>query len=110
MPCLRPLCSAQSRSPQFAAATRFVTFEHVTQVCAHVCAGALEDDALLEAVVLLGALAGWSEGDRDLADSGLVRSQVAACGYRSLKSFEKLLAKLSWDALLQQHCLPDSVC
>jgi hypothetical protein len=37
-------------------------------------AGALEDDAVLEAVVLLGALAGWQEGDRELADSGLVRT------------------------------------
>lgn len=34
--------------------------------------GALEDDALLEAVVLLGSLAGWQEGDRELAGSGLV--------------------------------------
>lgn len=42
-------------------------------------AGALEDDALLEAVVLLGALAGWEEGDRQLAGSGLV-SRWAACG------------------------------
>jgi hypothetical protein len=29
---------------------------------------------VLEAVVLLGALAGWQEGDRELADSGLVRT------------------------------------
>lgn len=34
--------------------------------------GAVEDDALLEGVVLLGALAGWDEGDMQLADSGLV--------------------------------------
>lgn len=34
--------------------------------------GSLEDDALLEAVVLLGSLAGWQEGDRELAGSGLV--------------------------------------
>lgn len=39
-------------------------------------AGALKDDALLEAVVLLGALAGWAEGDKELADSGLVRTSV----------------------------------
>jgi hypothetical protein len=32
----------------------------------------LEDDALLEAVVLPGSLAGWQEGDRELAGSGLV--------------------------------------
>lgn len=36
------------------------------------CPGAVEDDALLEGVVLLGALAGWDERDRQLAESGLV--------------------------------------
>lgn len=34
--------------------------------------GALEDDALLEAVVLLGALLGVQEWDAELAASGLV--------------------------------------
>ena len=37
-----------------------------------VVVGGLEDDALLEAVVLLGSLAGWAEGDHELAESGLV--------------------------------------
>lgn len=41
---------------------------------AHAPAGSLEDDAVLEAVVLLGALAGWQQGDRELADSDLVSS------------------------------------
>jgi hypothetical protein len=35
-------------------------------------AGALEEDALLEAVVLLGALAGQPEFDEPLAACGLV--------------------------------------
>ncbi len=38
-------------------------------------AGALEDDALLEAVLLLGALAGQPEFDQELAASGLVSSR-----------------------------------
>jgi hypothetical protein len=50
---------------------------------ARVPAGALEDDAVLEAVVLLGALAGWQEGDRELADSGLV-SAVCILLYRTV--------------------------
>lgn len=40
-------------------------------------AGALEEDALLEAVVLLGALAGQPEFDEPLASCGLV--SAAAC-------------------------------
>lgn len=36
----------------------------------------MKDDALLEAVVLLGALAGWPDGDKELADSGLVRNRA----------------------------------
>lgn len=45
---------------------------YVHVVCVPHNTGVLEDDALLESVVLLGALAGWSEGDRELAHSGLV--------------------------------------
>ena len=38
---------------------------------------------LLEAVVVLGALAGWQEGQQDLADSGLV-SSASTQGYHAM--------------------------
>jgi hypothetical protein len=62
--------------------------------CLH--AGALEEDALLEAVVLLGALAGQPDFDEPLAGCGLVshvsprmRTMQCCCSCRFLK---KLLA------------------
>jgi len=41
-----------------------------------VVSGALEDDALLEALVLLGAMLGVQEWAADLASSGLVSGRA----------------------------------
>jgi hypothetical protein len=69
---------------QWAVNPRGVFVHFVCNAClaAATAAGALEEDALLEAVVLLGALAGQPEFDESLAGCGLV-SAAAACWHHA---------------------------
>eukprot|EP00775_Hariotina_reticulata_P002316 gene2316-2624_t len=56
--------------------------------------GALEDDALLEAVVLSGALAGVQEWDADLAASGLLMHLVELMGAK--RADDEFVLQICW--------------